>query len=97
MRTTRQMSVTLPHEMADLVGSKVASGEYASESEVIRDGLRALAARDRAVETFLLERVAPPRTTAFRPTRTARPHLPTVACSARLTAQPVKLLGALRP
>ena len=59
MRTTRQMSVTLPHEMADLVRSKVASGEYASESEVIRDGLRALAARDRAVEAWLLERAAP--------------------------------------
>lgn len=59
MRTTRQMSVTLPHEMADLVRSKVASGEYASESEVIRDGLRALAARDRAVEAWLHERVAP--------------------------------------
>lgn len=53
------MSVTLPHEMADLVRSKVASGEYASESEVIRDGLRALAARDRAVEAWLLERAAP--------------------------------------
>jgi len=53
------MSVTLPHEMADLVRSKVASGEYASESEVIRDGLRALAARDRAVEAWLLEKVAP--------------------------------------
>ncbi|HET7475197.1 MAG TPA: type II toxin-antitoxin system ParD family antitoxin [Dermatophilaceae bacterium] len=52
------MSVTLPHEMADLVRSKVASGEYASESEVIRDGLRALAARDRAVEAWLLENVA---------------------------------------
>jgi len=28
----------------------VASGEYATESEVIRDGLRALAARDAAME-----------------------------------------------
>ncbi|MGV1009960.1 MAG: type II toxin-antitoxin system ParD family antitoxin [Dermatophilaceae bacterium] len=53
MRTTRQMSVTLPHEMADMVRAKVTSGEYASESEVIRDGLRALAARDRAVEMWL--------------------------------------------
>ncbi len=53
MRTTKQMSVTLPHEMADMVRAKVASGEYASESEVIRDGLRALAARDRAVEAWL--------------------------------------------
>ena len=52
MRTTKQMSVTLPHEMADMVRAKVASGEYASESEVIRDGLRPLAARDRAVEVL---------------------------------------------
>lgn len=59
MRTTRQMSVTLPHEMADMVRSKVTSGEYASESEVIREGLRALAARDRAVEAWLRDQVAP--------------------------------------
>lgn len=59
MRTTKQMSVTLPHEMADMVRAKVVSGEYASESEVIRDGLRALAARDRAVDAWLTEQVAP--------------------------------------
>lgn len=59
MRTTKQLSVTLPHEMADMVRAKVTSGEYASESEVIRDGLRALAARDRAVEAWLHEQVAP--------------------------------------
>ncbi len=29
------------------------TGEYASESEVIRDGLRALMARDKAVEGWL--------------------------------------------
>lgn len=58
MRTTRQMSVTLPHEMADMVRSKVNAGDYASESEVIREGLRALAARDRALETWLNETVA---------------------------------------
>jgi len=53
MRSTRQFSVTLPNEMADEVQAKVASGEYASESEVIRDGLRALRARDRAVNDWL--------------------------------------------
>ncbi len=37
MRSTKQMSITLPHEMAQLVKDKVAKGEYASESEVIRD------------------------------------------------------------
>ncbi|HTJ65497.1 MAG TPA: type II toxin-antitoxin system ParD family antitoxin [Alphaproteobacteria bacterium] len=53
MRTTQQLSVTLPNEMADQVRAKVASGEYASESEVIRDGLRALQAQNRAVEQWL--------------------------------------------
>ena len=32
--------------MADLIRAKVEAGEYASESEVIRDGLRVLIARD---------------------------------------------------
>ncbi len=53
MRTTQQLSVTLPNDMAAAVKAKVASGEYASESEVIRDGLRALQARDRALEKWL--------------------------------------------
>lgn len=53
MRTTQQFSITLPNEMADIVKIKVAAGEYASESEVIRDGLRALMARDRAMENWL--------------------------------------------
>jgi antitoxin ParD1/3/4 len=61
MRSTQQFSVTLPNEMADMVRDKVASGEYASESEVIRDGLRALRARDRAVESWLREQVVPAR------------------------------------
>lgn len=59
MRTTQQFSVTLPIEMAALVKTKVAGGEYASESEVIRDGLRVLLARDRAVESWLAQAVAP--------------------------------------
>jgi putative addiction module CopG family antidote len=59
MRSTQQLSITLPNEMADLVRAKVAAGEYATESEVIRDGLRTLIARDRAVEGWLRETVAP--------------------------------------
>ncbi|MEO6080055.1 MAG: type II toxin-antitoxin system ParD family antitoxin [Steroidobacteraceae bacterium] len=57
MRTTQQLSITLPTEMAETVKSKVASGEYASESEVIRDGLRVLMARDRAMESWLQNEV----------------------------------------
>ena len=59
MRTTQQLSITLPNEMADVVKAKVRTGEYASESEVIRDGLRALMARDRAVESWLQQQVGP--------------------------------------
>ena len=59
MRSTQQLSVTLPKEMAAQVKAKVASGEYASESEVVRDGLRALQARERAVETWLRGEVVP--------------------------------------
>ena len=59
MRTTQQMSITLPVEMAKLVKDKVASGAYASESEVVREGLRALQQRDAAVEKWLQEDVAP--------------------------------------
>ncbi|MCW6532517.1 type II toxin-antitoxin system ParD family antitoxin [Sphingomonas lycopersici] len=59
MRSTQQFSVTLPNEMAAQVRAKVASGEYASESEVIRDGLRALQARDRAVDNWLRNEVLP--------------------------------------
>jgi putative addiction module CopG family antidote len=59
MRTTQQLSITLPHEMAELVRAKVESGAYASESEVIRDGLRALQLHERALESWLREQVAP--------------------------------------
>lgn len=58
MRTTRQMSITLPIDMADALRERVRSGEYASESEVVREGLRALFARDEAVEAWLREEVA---------------------------------------
>jgi putative addiction module CopG family antidote len=59
MRTTQQLSITLPNEMAEAVKAKVLAGEYATESEVIRDGLRALLARDRAVDSWLVQQVGP--------------------------------------
>jgi putative addiction module CopG family antidote len=59
MRTTQQFSITLPHEMAELVERKIQSGAYASVSEVIRDGVRALMERDSAVERWLREEVVP--------------------------------------
>ncbi len=58
MRTTQQFIITLPNEMAEAVKAKVASGEYATETEVIRDGLRALLARDSELEQWLRTEVA---------------------------------------
>lgn len=57
MRTTRQLSITLPNSMADALRERVASGEYASESEVVRDGLRALFARETAIDLWLQNEV----------------------------------------
>jgi antitoxin ParD1/3/4 len=58
MRSTQQFSITLPNEMADALRAKVAAGLYATESEVVRDGLRALLARDQALEQWLRKDVA---------------------------------------
>ena len=53
MRTTQQFSITLPIEMAAMVEAKINSGAYASVSEVMRDGIRALMERDAALERWL--------------------------------------------
>ncbi len=58
MRSTQQFSITLPNDMAEAVRGRVACREYATESEVIRDGLRALLAHDQAVEKWLRGEVA---------------------------------------
>jgi len=57
VRSTQQFSITLPNDLASRVRLKVESGAYATESEVIRDGLRALEARDKLFEQWLLRDV----------------------------------------
>ena len=57
MRTTQQFSITLPLDMAEAVENKIKSGDYATVSEVMRDGVRALLERDAAVERWLREEV----------------------------------------
>lgn len=59
MRTTQQFSITLPLDMAEIVEGKIKSGSYASVSEVLRDGVRALMERDAAVERWLREEIVP--------------------------------------
>ncbi|PKP90635.1 MAG: type II toxin-antitoxin system ParD family antitoxin [Alphaproteobacteria bacterium HGW-Alphaproteobacteria-16] len=64
MESTRRIDIELPDELADAVEARVSSGEYASVSAVIEDGLRALAAReddpawDAEVEHWLKTEVA---------------------------------------
>ena len=59
MRTTQQFSITLPVEMAEAVERKVKSGAYASVSEVVRDGVRALLEHDAGIERWLRDEVVP--------------------------------------
>jgi len=57
MSVMRQFNITLPAEMAEAVEAKIKSGAYASASDVICDGMRALLARDAATEKWLVEEV----------------------------------------
>jgi antitoxin ParD1/3/4 len=52
-------TINLPDEQAIYIDRKVSAGDYASASEVVRAGLRALQERDRAVEDWLRNQVAP--------------------------------------
>ena len=57
MPSAEKRTFSLPVEQAGYIDSLVASGTYASGSEVVRAGLRALQERDAAVETWLREEV----------------------------------------
>ncbi len=49
MGTVKTRPLSLPAEHADYIDNKVSSGSYASGSEVVRAGLRALQEQDAAV------------------------------------------------
>lgn len=59
MARVAKRTFSLPPEQADYIDAKVDSGAFASGSEVIRAGLRALQERDAAVERWLRDEVAP--------------------------------------
>src|SRR6202521_3880325 len=52
-------TISLPPAQASYIDALVETGTYASASEVVRAGLRALQERDAAVERWLKEEVAP--------------------------------------
>lgn len=59
MTKVSKRTFSLPAEQAAYIDAKVDSGAYATSSEVIRAGLRALQERDAAVERWLQNEVAP--------------------------------------
>lgn len=58
MATIEKRTISLPSDQAAFIDAKVTAGDYASVSEVVRAGLRALKERDEAVERWLQEEVA---------------------------------------
>ncbi len=59
MSNVEKRTFSLPAEHAAFIDRLVSSGAYASGSEVVRAGLRALQERDAAVERWLREEVVP--------------------------------------
>jgi antitoxin ParD1/3/4 len=57
MPSPEKRTFSLPTEQAKYIDKLVASGTYATASEVVRAGLRALQERDAAVERWLREDV----------------------------------------
>ena len=58
MAAAEKRTFSLPVEQAGFIDAMVATGTYASGSEVVRAGLRALQERDSAVERWLHDEVA---------------------------------------
>lgn len=60
---TVRMTIPLPDGLAEMVARLVAEGRYASRSDVIRDGLRALEERLAAIRLDLEARLEEPSVT----------------------------------
>lgn len=58
MPAVEKRTVSLPEEHAAFIDRMVDSGAYASASEVVRAGIRALQERDAVIERWLLNEVA---------------------------------------
>jgi antitoxin ParD1/3/4 len=59
MPLVEKRTISLPPAQASYIDALVDAGTYASASEVVRAGLRALQERDAAVERWLREQVIP--------------------------------------
>jgi len=54
-----EFNITLPEQIADIVRSKVSAGEYASESEVMQEGLLRLLSEDKELDEWIVREVLP--------------------------------------
>lgn len=59
MASSQKRTFSLPSRQSKYIDKLVKSGGYASGSEVVRAGLRALRERDEAMERWLREEVVP--------------------------------------
>jgi antitoxin ParD1/3/4 len=59
MSTVQKRTFSLPAKQAKFIDTQVRAGSYASASEVVRAGLRALQERDAAIEHWLRSEVGP--------------------------------------
>ena len=59
MAKVTKRTFSLTEEQAAFIDQKVASGGYASGSEVVREGLREMQVRDEAIEAWLRQEVLP--------------------------------------
>ena len=59
MRLAQKRTFSLPAKQSKYIDAQVRAGHYASASEVVRAGLRALQERDASVEHWLRSEVVP--------------------------------------
>lgn len=59
MAGIEKRTFSMTSEQSALIDALVQRGDYATGSEVVRDGLRALQAREAAIERWLREEVVP--------------------------------------
>lgn len=83
MANTEKLSITLPRDMAQMIREKVGQGSYASNSEVIREGLRLLQEQ----EALKAQKLAWMRDKIDEARNDPRPSVPADEVFDRLTAK----------
>lgn len=82
-RTTSPISVTLPTAQKDFVEERVRAGRFATASEVVREGLRALEREEAHLDAWMREKIRAARDDP-------RPSVPAEEVLARLNARIAK-------